>query len=340
MSAKPLWSVAAAGLLLLVRGAVAQEVCGVSNILLKDGFEDGALPAYTLPGDATPLSLAISFPPNGATVGSDRVALVGSYTGPPNTGVVAGGRIAANSNTAIVTAPIRLSVGSNVITVQLHTIDGAGPSVSHTLIYDPAAAPRAAITPSRTSAIVPFTNTFSVATKPGEPLAITRIEVDFDGNGTTDADTANPNALTYVYRQPSLFTVTGTVTLDDTDPGTPPVLVAVSTSVLGLHPQQTRFTLCSVFGTMRTRLAAQNVAGALNVLATALRPQFQALWTDIGAQLPTVASQLGTIVDGRFSPDGAEYVIARPIAGQPGQSRAYRIQFERSDTGVWRISAM
>lgn len=340
MFMKRIVSAVAIVLVALSQASIAQETCGVSSLLFKDGFEDGGLPAYTLPPDGTALSLAISFPPNGATVGSERVTLVGTYTGPRNTGVVAGGRIAANSNTAIITSPIRLVAGSNTITVQLHTIDGAGPSVSHTLNYDPATAPRVTIAPSRASAIVPFTNTFSVTTKADETLTIARVAIDFDGNGSTDVDTTNPNSLSFVYRQPGLFTATGSATLDDTDPGTPPVLVPISTNVLALHPQQAKLTLCSVFGTMRTRLTAQNVAGALNALTPGLRPEFQALWSDLGPQLPTAAAQLGTIVDGRLSPDAGELILARPVPGQPHSSRAYRVQLEIGENGVWQISAM
>jgi hypothetical protein len=339
MSAKRFVRAGAAGLFLLTQGALAQEVCGVSNVLLKDGFEDGALPPYVTPADSTPLSISIVSPANGATVGTERVLVVGSYTGPPNTGVVAGAKVAANSNTAFVSV-VRLNPGANSISAQLFSIDGAGPTATHSITYDAAAAPRVSIAPTLSSAIVPFTSRFILTRRPTETLAITRAQIDFDGNGTTDVDTTNVSSLSFAYQQPGLFAVSGTITLDDTDPGTPPELVPVATSVLSLHPQQTRFALCSLFGKMRTRIAASDIPGALNALVPDLQPTFQALWTSLGSGLPATAPQLGTIVDGRFTLDQAEYLIARPITGSPGQSRAYRVQFVRDDSGVWRIQAM
>lgn len=321
-------------------GIVAQEVCGVTSALFRDGFEDGALPPFSLPGSATPLTLAVTSPSNGATVGFDRVTLAGTYTGPPNTGVVVEGKVAGNSNTAWVSSPIVLTAGLNTIDVQLFTLDGPGPAITHNITFNPALGARVLLAPSQSSAMVPFTSRFVLTTKANETLAITRVALDYDGNGSIDIDTTNVALLTFAYRLPGLFEVSGTVTLDDTDPLTPPVLVPVTTQVLALHPQQTRFTVCSVFGAMRSRLAAQNVLGALNTLVPDLRPTFEPLWSSLGAQLPTIAGQLGTIFDGRMSLGETELMIARPITGQPGQSRVYRVQLVRDANGVWRIQAM
>jgi hypothetical protein len=222
----------------------------------------------------------------------------------------------------------------------VHTIDGVGPAVVRNVTFDSAAAPQASVSALVATTVIPGPIRFSVAKRAGEPLSVVRVQLDYDANGSTDVDTTNASNLSFVYRSPGAFTVTGTATLDDTDPQTPPVLVPLQTRVLAQHPQQTRFALCSLFGTMRTRLSVQEVSGALNALIEEVRPPFQTLWTNLGGQLPTVASQLGTIVDGQFSRDSAEVVIARPIAGQPGQSRAYRVQFEQNDFGVWRIGAM
>ncbi|WP_221281967.1 hypothetical protein [Chiayiivirga flava] len=321
--------------------ARADEVCGVTDNMLADGFEPAnILPAYTLPGDATPLTLSIADPPDNAATGLDRIVLRGSFTGPPNTGIVAGDRVVAHSNTEFVTPPIALEPGANAITVQLHGIDGPGPSIVHHITYDPALAPRARVLPRTVSAMAPTAIAFDIALQPGEPLALTRIRLDTDGNGSIDVDTTNANALKATYLQPGLTKITGTATLDDTNPNTAPLQVPLATWFLAVHPQQTRYTLCSAFGTMRTRLAAQNVDGALNTLTIDMQERFEPFWTAIKPQLPTVAGELGTIIDARFSRGEAELLLARPNPGVPGTSNAFRVQWSRGTDGVWRIGAM
>ena len=319
----------------------AAEVCGVTDNVLADGFEPAnILPPYTLPGEATPLTLSIADPPANAVTGLDRIVLKGSFTGPPNTRIVAGDRVAAHSDTQFVTPPITLEPGANAITVQLHTIDGPGPSIVHHITYNPALAPRARVIPRTVSAMAPTAIAFDIALKPGEPLALTRIRLDTDGNGSIDIDTPNANALEATYLQPGLTKITGTATLDDTNPNTAPIEVPLTTWFLATHPQQTRYTLCSAFGTMRERLLAAEITKASNALSSSLIGDFKALWTALGPALAPTANKLGTIVNGEFSARTAELSLVRPIDGQPGKFRIYRIQFEMDPRGLWKISAM
>lgn len=319
----------------------AAEICGVTDAVLTDGFEPVTnLPAYTQPGPNTPLSVAVIDPPNGSSTGLDRIVLQGNFTGPPNIGIVAGDRIAAPSDTRFVTPPITLKPGANAIKVQLHSVDGPGPSVMHVINYDPALAPRARLLPTTVSAMAPTTLAFDVGLKPGEPLALTRLRLDTDGNGSIDLDTTQPDTAKATYPQPGLVKITGTATLDDTNPNTPAVQVPLDTWFLAQHPQQTRYALCSAFGTMRTRLAAGNIPAALKTLNPDLQERFEPFWTAIAPQLPSIAGKLGTIIDGRFSSTEAELLLARPIDGQPGTSNAFRMQWSIGLDGVWRVDAM
>jgi hypothetical protein len=188
--------------------------------------------------------------------------------------------------------------------------------------------------------MAPTTLAFDLALNPGESLAITRLRLDTDENGSIDLDTTQPDTAKATYPQPGLIKITGTATLDDTNPNTAPVQVPLSTWFLAQHPQQTRYALCSAFGTLRTRLAAGNIAAALKTLNPDLQERFEPIWTAIAPQLPAIAGKLGTIIDGRFSRSEAELLLVRPINGQPGQSGAFRVLWNVGLDGVWRIGAM
>lgn len=340
-AARLLPAIALAFVLATPTDAVAIEVCGVTDDVLADGFEPGQpLPAYTQPGANTPLTLTVIDPPDGSSTGLDRIVLQGNFTAPPNTGIAAGDRLAAHSDTRFVTPPIALKPGINAIEVQLHTVDGPGPSVVHHVTYDPTLAPRVRLLPGTVAAMAPTAVVFDTALKPGEPLALTRLRLDTDGNGSIDLDTTQPDTARATYANPGLFRITGTATLDDTNPNTPPVQIPLATWFLATHPQQTRYALCSAFGALRTRLAAGNVPAALETLNPDLQERFEPFWASIAPQLPAIAGKLGTIIDGRFSSTEAELLLARPIDGQPGQSSAFRMQWSIGTDGVWRVDAM
>ncbi len=330
---------AAAALLLFATVGHAQETCGVTFAVLKDGFEAGAMPAYSPPSATTPLALSVTYPTEGAILGGEMIVVAGSFSGPPNVGISVNGQAAVTTNTGFVSRPLRLMPGANSISVQLHSIDGLGPSVTRNVTFDAATSASVRLDPIDVTTAIPGSVRAVIALRSGEPLTLTRVRLDFDGDGAFDVDTETAGQVSFDYRLPGLYTITGVATLDDGDPNTPLLELPLTLPALAEHPQQHRFALCSLYGTLRSRLVAQNIASALNVLAEPLRPGFQSLWTALGAQLPSVAAQLGTIVDGTFSSQISEYIIARPIPGQPGQSMAYRVQFEREQNGVWRISA-
>ena len=49
-------------LLALSVSTSAQETCGVTIVVHRNGFEAGALPGYVPPADSTPLALSVTFP--------------------------------------------------------------------------------------------------------------------------------------------------------------------------------------------------------------------------------------------------------------------------------------
>jgi len=317
--------------LLATASVGAVEVCGINPnaaLLMKSGFEVGELPLIAevvLPSPNTALAIAVGGPASGSTIDATTVQIYGTFTGPPNTGVLINDVPAYKVGTLWL-AKVELATGTNSLTVKAINMAGSEITVSHTLIRGPEPFPLDPVRIDATSAVAPF------AVNARFDLAGTTLgSIDFNADGVDD--TSSPSAfavLSYLYTQPGRYRARFT-------------LVPAGTYyryVLAEHPAELRQTLCFVFGHMRERLIANDIPGALQALVPELRPAFQAMWTGMGTGLPTAAQSLGDIVDGRFSNESAELVIARPNVGLPLTSRIYLIQLARGVDGIWRIDAM
>ncbi len=329
--------IAAAAMILAVASPLiaAQEVCGISNTLFRSSFEAGEIPSVALPAPGTAVALNLTSPVNGTTVGTASIQVVGTWAGPANTGIKVNGKLALADFGSFVSAPVQLVAGSNSITVKLNTQDGQSQTVTRTVTYDAAQTPDIGVSSTGAGDQAPFAASFVLTTRPALGLDIARIQADYNGDGQTDLDTTNlATPLKFNYIAPGTFTASFTVTLSDASTRT------VTYRVVVLNPNQIRYTLCGVFGDMRTRLAAQNIASALNTLHPELRPAFQSFWTGLGATLPGVAAALGNIADGTFSNKSADLLLVEPVTGQPTELDGFHMGFERDANGVWRIVSM
>jgi hypothetical protein len=326
---------------LLSVSVLAQERCGYKDGEFNDGFEAGGLPPVTLPAAGTAPALAFTFPTNGVTVNTPEISLAGTYAGPPNTGVTVAGFVASTNGQNFLSQPVRLTVGSNTITAKLTTQDGVSQTVTRSVIYDPNLVTEFSFTGTNNRTFVPYTSSFNFVQRAGSLLTPTRLRVDFDGDGLYEVDSVVSNiSLQKIYDLPGLFLATAVVTFDDGNPLTPTVDITVQAAQFAMHPVYEQKVICSVYSDMKSRLVAGNIPSALNTIYLGLRPDWQARWTALGTGLASVASALGIVIDGRVSRNNTELLIGRPISGQPGQFRGFRIQFERDTDGVWRISSM
>jgi hypothetical protein len=95
--------------------------------------------------------------------------------------------------------------------------------------------------------------------------------------------------------------------------------------------------LCNVYGYLRTQLAADQPANALQAFSTDVRSRYQQLFSAMGPQVVTAAAQLGTIAAGFIGPDDAQLTVVKQGAGV---MQGYPIQFQPDENGVWRIRSM
>lgn len=331
-------------ILILATGAAhTQEQCGFPPSILKSGFEDGEqAPSVELPPDTTPIAVTFQGPADGSTVGVNAIQFYGTYTGPANTGIAVNGVPALTNGTAFVAPRIPLATGANTITLSYAATDTAPVTVTRTITYDPSLTQNVLLAARSPGDYAPTRVPFVLATKlPAGQTSVSRVQIDFNGDGTFDFDQASPGTLEYAYDQPGLYVALARVSFDDGSAGTPLVVVDDSTRVLVQSLAYTRQTLCRLYAAMKTRLAQQNVSTATNTLSTRIKPTYLTFWTNLqnAGQLVSTTAKLGPVIDGQLSRNSAEMLIGVPTAN-PQEMRGYPFRFRRDANGVWRIDGM
>ena len=91
------------------------------------------------------------------------------------------------------------------------------------------------------------------------------------------------------------------------------------------------------FFNLEQRLKAGDALGASNMFTASRRAEYRAFFSSLGANLATIANQLGTLVGGTFTVGQAELVIVRTTVN--GQA-AFPINLIRDPDGIWRIESM
>ena len=336
------WALVIAALL-APQVSTAQATCGSPpEVVFDDGFRDrsypppvSAPPPVTLPPEATPLAVQITTPAPGFTTSRSDVEVLGTFAGPPNTGIRINGRTPFIDGNQFVLPALSLPPGASSIDARVVSMSGATQSATTSVAVDPGAVvDLVAFNADRAGGFAPMAITFSWTTT--TPTTFARLEVDFDDNGTFEIDTTDLSAqLRYVYINPGVYRARVRLT---TPPPESTTHVATRT-VVSVNSNYTRSTLCYLFERMRARLTASDVPGALQALHPTLRPDFDTFWTANLAMLPTIAAQLGTIADGVLGRDSAQLMVTRPVAAQ-NEPDAFFANFEADADGVWRISGM
>jgi hypothetical protein len=93
----------------------------------------------------------------------------------------------------------------------------------------------------------------------------------------------------------------------------------------------------NVYKSMVNRLIANNPMSALRCFTGDVQANYAEVFGALGASLPTVAAQLGTLIDGVASEDSTELTIVRDT---PTGAQAFMIHLIRGGDGIWRIESM
>lgn len=326
-------------LLAMASLANADEPCGALPYDFRSGFESSEAFAVQLPPASTPLTLIIDPRFTGLSSDETTIDLDGTYTGPPNVGIAAVGRVAQVDGSHWRIEGLKLTLGANPITVTATDMDGNTQSANVTIqrvAVDPNTLSFAADLPDGHA---PRSAQFRFRVPANRTLV--QIRLDVDGNGQFEQTTTQAGVrLLHRYVDPGWYSAAAQFTLDDGNAQTPLEVTTLTAPILVANLERTRKTLCFVYGAMKERLAASNIASATRALNPVIRPRFTTLWTNMGANLPTTVSALGTIAKGTIAPTFAELVVVRPDLAMPTENRGYRLQFDRAADGVWRIGGM
>ncbi len=321
----------------------AQENCGFPISDTRSGFETGEQPVYVqLPISGTPLSLNIESPVENAVITQSNVQVYGSLTGPANIGVMVNSELALSDATKFSSRPIVLDAGAQTITVVVKNIDGGTVTATRNVTVSPNLGSDTVLIAASTGGYAPQNIPFRLITRlPAGQTAVTRLQVDYQGDGSFEVDSTNSNvALSATYSAAGAYLATARVTFDDSDPQTPLVIRESKFRIQVQTVAYTRQTLCALYYGMKQRLIANQIPLAINTLAPRIRPSFQTLWTSLGAQLPTIAARMGEVTLGQISDVSAEFVVSLPDPINVGDFIGFPVLFTRGADGVWRIYGM
>lgn len=317
------------------------EFCGIvgsTDFIFQDGFE-GTTPqpnylysTRSVVGSAPTVTL--TYPANGATLTTRTTPAYGTYTGPADTGIIVNGVKAYTTAGTFYVPVVGLGVGSNTLEATATTLTGATATTSNTITQS-GSPPAVELKSSMATNFAPATMAFTPVVGPG--ITVSQIKMDYNGDGTDDFTTTNPNAvLSSSYNTPGLYVVRLTI-VDNTTTPSPTTYLAYA-PVFIQDIVEVRETLCSVFGYLRTSLAAANVAQAVQVFAPEQQSNYQTFYNTISnANLPVAASRMGVIANGLINNDFSQLKVVKPFQGVMA---SFGVDFSRDENGVWRIDAL
>lgn len=336
--------------LTIALGCSAQETCGLQTAvfgseIFKDGFENapqaltathvaakgGGLgpPLSTVPPPAlgvTP-TISVTYPAVGAAIPTGRVQVVGTVTGPTNTGVTVNGVLAYVHNGTFATPEFALPVEVTSLEAKATTLDGLTATASRT-VSSGTTQPDVSISNDLPAGFAPLNASFLLSVQPS--IAVQSVAVDFGDGGTFTG--TDPDAIPrHTYASPGIYVAQLTIT----DTSAQQYTSTRRVIVLGL-PQQ-RETICAVYAHLRARLAANDGAGALLAFHPKHRPRYEELFNALGANRPVAATRLGVIANGLFGVSDAELTL---VNDDPGGINGYPMHMSLGPDGVWRIDAM
>jgi PKD repeat protein len=270
---------------------------------------------------------------DGSSIADDNASISGTVQAPANSAVSVNGQAAALApNGHFFIGDIELRPGTNVLTVTVNTLEGA-PIVRTINVASTGIAPFK-VSLDKQEGFSPLTVNLTITNRGNVPFQ--RIEIDWNGDGTTDATLMSlvdnerriavtyNNAGTYQIRV-AVYDASNTVVYSATR-----TVRVYSKAELGLK-------LVGAYVGMVDRLGANDATGALRYFTADAQTRYRVVFDALAGMLPSVAAQLRTIIDGAITEDTAELtILENTTSGQED----FMIYLIRGGDGIWRIENM
>lgn len=273
------------------------------------------------------LALNINTPGNGSVFDADRVVVSGEVQGPANTGVTVNGIVASLSgNQFFANVPLRL--GDNPVVAVATAPDGR--SVQQSITVNASGASRFEMRVTPATGVAPLNVTFSVILN--GPGRITRIEADFDGNGTTDATYPNGDvSIGATYNTPGTYSVRIAV-IDDRGTRTEQTIAVVVND-----RQQMDQQFRTAWAQITAALANKDINSALQGFTNSGKARYEQALVQLFDQLPQIVTAWSSLELVTISDKFSEYLVTQSVNGS---IQSHFIYFLRGADGVWRLHSM
>lgn len=273
-----------------------------------------------------PVGITISSPVSGTTVADGQVTVTGTFTGPPNTGVIVNGQASATSGNQF-SASVSLQSGSNTLTATATAPNGT--KATQSINVTSSGVQPVSISANQVEGMAPLGVSFTLSSNLTVPIK--NIDWDFQGSVGLYSSVSQDEVIPVSYITPGVYQIKAIITdnLNNTYQTSLPIVVRSYSELAD--------SLRATYNGMLGDLRAGNIEAALTVVMPSVVEKYRTVFTSLGASLPAVVNDLGTFQDGTISNGFAEFsVIRNSTVG----TEVYPITFMRGDDGVWRIDGM
>ncbi|MGH2626182.1 MAG: Ig-like domain-containing protein, partial [Anaerolineales bacterium] len=271
------------------------------------------------------LRVTIAEPANGATVSAGVLLVRGTVEADgAETGVTVNGFAAAIQSGRFA---VLISVASDTTSLTAVATSAAGGTAMHTTSISVSGTPDLALLlrASPAGGTAPLVVGFSLQ---GAPDTAT-VELDFDGNGTTDFTGPGLAGQTFTYSQPGIY-LPRVIVLDPQGNRTTASSVVEVLDMVTLDSRlQAKWT------GLKDALRAVDVSRAVTLIHTETRPAYEAeLRRFSSTTLANIDRYMTTIQVVEVGPGGAQYEMLR-LRGD--QTLSFAIWFQIDQDGIWRL---
>jgi hypothetical protein len=280
-------------------------------------------------GVAPSLTVQIDSPTDGATITGPDATVTGTVinsTG-AETGVTVNGIPAAISGSCFIVNHVPLQTGANTITISATDVNGLTASVTRSVTAQAGYYLR--IVPNVESGIAPL----DVSIRLEGSFSITNPQVSVNGRANANLQ-AGAQANEYLLN----LTVEGTYTITASAAGPDSQTYIDTVTITVMSMSQLDTLLKAKWNSMRSALVAGNIIGALSHFSSDSTDKYQAAFTRLQAQIPSIAVNMRNIELIYVNDSIAKYRIKREqiINGQQ-MTISYYLYFGKGSDGIWRI---